>query len=162
MTVLRWVHYLGFKQDKFKKSFYVDGHEHLSQILHWSKFTTEYLTNLEPRSHRWVQIPAYEYQTLISSLPDKDTLLFLGYQFIDPNTGIVMLEFHVDDHRCLQMYASEHCGEFGEKVSVKRPPNSRPVIIFGQDESVFSQFSFNGMQWVGLSGERSILPKKWE
>jgi hypothetical protein len=41
MTVLRWVHYLGFKQDKFKKLFYVDGHEHLSQILHRSKFTTE-------------------------------------------------------------------------------------------------------------------------
>ena len=36
-TVLRWVHYLGFRQDKFKKSFYVDGHEHLSQILHPSK-----------------------------------------------------------------------------------------------------------------------------
>ena len=35
MPVLRWVHYLGFKQDKFKKSFYVDGHEHLSQMLKW-------------------------------------------------------------------------------------------------------------------------------
>ncbi len=96
---------------------------------------------------------------MISSLPDKDTPLSRGYQFIDPNTGIVMLEFHVNDHRCLQMYACEHCGEFGGKVSVRRPPNSRPVIIFGQDESVFSQFSFNGMQWVGPSGERSILPK---
>ena len=70
-----------------------------------------------------------------------------------------MLEFHVDDHRCLQMYACEYCGEFGRKVSVRRPPNSRPVIIFGQDEFVFSQLSFNGMQWVGPSGKRSILPK---
>ena len=159
MPVLRWVNYLGFKQDKFKKLFYVDGHEYMSQILHRRKFTTEYLTNLEPCSHRWVQIPADEYQTLISSLPDKDTPLSRGYQFIDPNTGIVMLEFHVDDHRCLQMYACEHCGEFGGKVSVRRPPNSRPVIIFGQDEFVFSQLSFNGMQWVGPSGKRSILPK---
>jgi hypothetical protein len=75
MTVLRWVHYLGFKQNKFKKWFYVDGDEHLSQILHWSRFTMEYLTNRDPCSHCWVQIAADEYQTLISSLPDKDTPL---------------------------------------------------------------------------------------
>jgi hypothetical protein len=30
MTVLPWVHYLGFKQDNFKKSYYIDGHEHPS------------------------------------------------------------------------------------------------------------------------------------
>jgi hypothetical protein len=55
-TVLRWVHYLGFKQDKMKKSYYVDGHEHEDQKRHWSKFTKKYLTQLEPRSHRWVQM----------------------------------------------------------------------------------------------------------
>ncbi len=47
MTVLLWVHYLGFKQDNFKKSYYVDGHEHPSQIAHRNKFTSKYLTNLD-------------------------------------------------------------------------------------------------------------------
>ena len=51
MTVLCWVHNLEFKQDNFKKSHYVDGHKHPSQIAHRNKFTNEYLTNLETRSH---------------------------------------------------------------------------------------------------------------
>ncbi len=54
MAVLWWVYHLGFKQDKFKKAYYIDGHKHLSQILHRSKFNTKYLTNLKTRSHRWV------------------------------------------------------------------------------------------------------------
>ena len=56
-------------------------------------------------------------------------------------------------------YKNTQLPEFGGTLSVRRPENSRPLIIFGQDESVFSQFSFNGTQWVGLSGKRSILPK---
>jgi hypothetical protein len=48
MTVLRWVHYLGFKQDSFKKSYYIDGHENPSQIAHRNKFTNKYLTNHAP------------------------------------------------------------------------------------------------------------------
>jgi len=151
-TVLRWVHYLGFKQDSFKKSYYVDGHEHPSQIAHRNKFTDEYLTNLEPRSHRWVQIPKDVYVALIASLPTKP--LVRGYEYENE-----MIEFHVDDHECLQEYATHLWPEFGGTHSVRRPENSRPLIIFGQDESVFSQFSFNGKQWVGPSGERSILPK---
>ncbi len=56
-------------------------------------------------------------------------------------------------------YKNTQLPEFGGTLSVRRPENSCPLIIFGQDESVFSQCSFNGTQWVGLSGERSILPK---
>ena len=152
MTVLRWVYYLGFKQDNFKKSYYVDGHEHPSQIAHRNKFTNQYLTDLEPRSHRWVQIPKDVYEATIASLPTRP--LACGYEYENE-----MLEFHVDDHDCLQEYATHLWPEFGGTLSVRHPENSRPLIIFGQDESVFSQFSFNGTQWVGPSGKRSILPK---
>ncbi len=44
-------------------------------------------------------------------------------------------------------------------LSVSSALKIHALIIIGQDESVFSQFSFNGMQWVGPSCERSILPK---
>jgi hypothetical protein len=91
-TVLRWVHYLGFKQDSFKKSYYVNGHEHPNQIAHRTKFTDKYLTKLEPRSHRWVQIPKDVYVALISSLPTKP--LVCGYEY-----GNEMIEFHVDDRK---------------------------------------------------------------
>jgi hypothetical protein len=49
-----------------------------------------------------------------------------------------MIEFHVDDHECLQEYATHLWPEFGCTFSVWRPENSCPQIIFGQDESVFS------------------------
>ncbi len=120
--------------------------------LHRKKFTNEYLTNLELRSHRWVQVPKDVYNALIASLPTKP--LVCGYEYENE-----MLEFHVDDHDCLQEYTTHLWPEFGDTLSVRRPETSRPLIIFGQDESVFSQFSFNGTQWVGPSGERSILPK---
>jgi hypothetical protein len=112
MTVLRWVHYLGIKQDNFKKLYYVDDHEHLSQIAHRNKFTSEYLTNLKPRSHRWVQIPKDVYDDLISLLPTKP--LVCGYKFPNPNSdSMPMLKFHVDDHDCLQEYAAKLWPEFG-------------------------------------------------
>lgn len=44
-------------------------------------------------------------------------------------------------------------------LSVRRDPRRKPIIIFGQDESVFNQYSFNGKQWVGSDGKRAILPK---
>ena len=47
-TVLRWVHYLGFLQDKSKKLYYVDCHEHEAQKEHHSLFTQRYLSDLEP------------------------------------------------------------------------------------------------------------------
>ena len=99
MTVLRWVYYLGFKQDNFKKSYYIDGHEHPSQIAHRNKFTNQYLTNLEPRSHHWVQIPKDVYKATIALLPTRP--LACGYEY---ENGI--LEFHVDAHDCLQEYAT--------------------------------------------------------
>jgi hypothetical protein len=63
-TVLRWVHYLGFSQDKLKKSYYVDGHEHEEQKKHRSQFTQRYLSDLEPRSHRWVQMSVEKAECL--------------------------------------------------------------------------------------------------
>jgi hypothetical protein len=50
-TVLCWVHYLGFSQDKLKKSFYVDNHEHEEQKKHRSQFAQRYLSDLELQSH---------------------------------------------------------------------------------------------------------------
>ncbi len=57
------------------------------------------------------------------------------------------------------MYAAELWPEFGGNISIRCCANSRPLIIFGQDEFIFSQFSFNSTQWVGPSGERLLLPK---
>ena len=55
-------------------------------------------------------------------------------------------------------FANEMYGIYGGNLSVRRPVDSKPLFIFGQDESIFNQFSFGSKQWVGPSGQRSILP----
>jgi hypothetical protein len=37
-----------------------------------------------------------------------------------------------------------YIGPFGGNVSVRCPAGSKPLIIFGQDESIFNQFSHSG------------------
>ena len=74
-TVRRWVHYLGFKRGAMQKTFYVDGREHLEQKKHRSTFTTEYLTRLEPCSHRWIQIEKTKFESIQESLSEGDKIL---------------------------------------------------------------------------------------
>jgi hypothetical protein len=93
------------------------------------------------------------------SLPASYPLLATSHIYTDPDTGDERVEFHVDDHACMQDFANETYGAIGGNVSVHKAPDKRPLIIFGQDESIFNQFLFNSKQWVGPSGERSILPK---
>ena len=42
----------------------VDGHEHPAQREHQQKCTPEYLTELEPRCQRWVQMQKSEFDQL--------------------------------------------------------------------------------------------------
>ena len=37
--------------------------------------------------------------------------------------------------------------------------NMKPIMIIGQDESVFRQYSLVTKQWVGAYGQRALLPK---
>ena len=63
-----------------------------------------------------------------------------------------MIKYHVDSHDCLQIYANEKYQEFVGKVSVCI--SGKPIIIFGQDESLYNQFSFGSSKWVGAYVER--------
>ena len=58
-----------------------------------------------------------------------------------------------------EWYPEEICEEFGGSLSVRKPVGVKPIIVFGQDETVFSQYSFNGQHWVGPGGGRSLFPK---
>ena len=152
-TVLRWLHLMKFKYSTKAKSYMVDGHEHPAQRKHRKWLTREYTMNLERRCHRWVQMTVQEFE----SLPKREEILKKGHSYRGIN-GEEMIEYHVDDHECLQEYACQKYGKFGGNVSV-RMPSGKPLIIFGQDESVFNQFAFGAKQWVGSSGERALLPK---
>jgi hypothetical protein len=83
-----------------------------------------------------------------------------GYTYQEEHTGKEMVEFHVDDYDILQNVAEEMgFGMFGGNLSVRKPAGVKPLMIFGQDESVFNQFLLKSQQWVGPQGQRPLLPK---
>ena len=70
------------------------------------------------------------------------------------------IEFHVDDFQFLHEHAATMgLGSYGGTTSVRKPLDVKPLMIFGQDESVYSQFLFGNRQWVGPQGQRALLPK---
>ena len=60
-----------------------------------------------------------------------------------------MREYHIDTyHKFSHMTTT---------MSVRYPPNSRPVMIVGQDESCFKQYSFSKRCWVGPNGHQEVI-----
>ena len=90
---------------------------------------------------RWAQISKSDFD----NLPKRSEILNNGYTYTGVD-GEAMIELHVDDHYCLQKYANEKYGTFGGNTSVRN--TRKPVIILGQDESMYNQFAFGSKQWV--------------
>ena len=80
-TVLRWMHYLEFSNDKVKKSYYVDGHEKEEQVQRRSKFIKTYLSEIEPFTHRWVQMTLVNFQTMQSLLSKDEQVISSGHKY---------------------------------------------------------------------------------
>jgi hypothetical protein len=157
-TTWRWLRHVGFSYDSRKKSFFVDGHERPNVVFHRNEFCMQYLAKLEPRTYRWVQLTkqAAEQYKVEKKILDDDNH---GYQYLSEE-GFPMVEFHVDDHEFLHDVAEEMgFGLFGGNLSIRKSPDVRPLMIFGQDESAYSQFLFGNRQWVGPKGQRPLLPK---
>jgi hypothetical protein len=100
-----------------------------------------------------------DFEELQSSLSEDgdDKIVNSGYSYAHPVTGDPWIEFHVDDIDIKLI--CDNVGALGGNDSVRIPADSRPLIIFGQDESIFNHFSHSGRQWLGPLGQRSIMPK---
>jgi hypothetical protein len=44
-------------------------------------------------------------------------------------------------------------------TSIRVSTATRPIVIVGQDESVFAQYLLGSKAWVGPKGQRPLLPK---
>ena len=75
---------------------------------------------------------------------EEDLIENVYYKYKDTN-GNSMREYHVDSFETFSSYPLT--------LSVWRNPQLRPIIIIGQDESVFKQHSFGRQCWFGHSGE---------
>ena len=139
LTVLRWMH----------------GHEKEEQVQHRSKFINTYLSEIELFTHRWVQMPLTSYQTVQSLICKDEQVISAGHKYWNNVTNEWWMEFHVDDHN----FENCNIGPYGGNLSVRMPEGCKPIIIFGQDESIFNQFSSRGRQWTGPTGQRAIMLK---
>ena len=80
----------------------------------------------------------------------------VAYQYFD-DAGTLNFEFHVDYCRSKGLHVDGDDAIVVPKMSVRDPPHSKPIEIFGQDESVFSQFLFLPKSWVGPIKERGTF-----
>lgn len=81
-----------------------------------------------------------------------------GFRYMDDSTYEWCREFHVDDHSSLQdLGVTQH--NFGGNLSVRRPPQEKPIISMGQDECIFKQYAHTPKAWTSPEGKRAIIRK---
>jgi hypothetical protein len=115
---------------------------------------SEYLEN-ELRMYRWIKLPL----TVLTDLEEAQEIKIGNrHHYIDLQTSIQMVELHVDSRPSFhtEMNATT---QFGGKLSIRMPLNTRPLICFGQDECIFKQFLFTGKAWISHDGQKPVIPK---
>ena len=147
-----------FTFGNFKKSYYTDKHEDFENIKARNEFTKWYL-EAELRAYRWIQITKAEAEKLEKH--EKNPLDIGSYRReYKNNNGIMCREYHVDVHKSFINYILPEIGKvYGGNRSINFPKGSKPLLILGQDESTFYQFSFGSRCWTGPNGERKLRPK---
>ena len=163
-TAARFLAYAGLKFSDTKKSYYTDRHEDPDNVAHRKQFIEDYF-KIEKLAHRWIQIPIEEAVKLengdgCDSSSEKLMKNVWAFEFVDPVTNKPMREYHIDCFpEGFAKYVKEENKPFGANLSHRFPPNRRPVIIVGQDEAVFKQWSFSKKSWHDHKGSGTLLPK---
>ncbi len=91
-TVYRWLKKLGVSHEPRRKGYYVDGHEKEETIAYRYNFIERYFT-YERRAPRWIQITKEEAYKLEE---EGDIPKGSGFHYNHPETGVPMVEYHVD------------------------------------------------------------------
>jgi hypothetical protein len=157
-TAWRWMRLLGFRYNARKKSFYVDGHEREDVVANRTRFCKKYLTELEPYCNRWVQVSLSEATTM------KNLDVELGHSYFNIIQNEQWIEFHIDYwNRCNDNSREGAQSAQQERIeattSIRGARGARPIMIIGQDESVFAQYLLGSNTWIGPKGQRPLLPK---
>ena len=69
-----------------------------------------------------------------------------------------MIEFH-SDYWNRQKEKNGSTIEAQATTSIRVSSKARPIMIVGQDESVFAQYLLGSKTWIGPNGQRPLLPK---
>ena len=147
---------LGFRYDARRKSFYVDGHERDDVVANRIQFCRNYLTELEPYCNRWIQVSISEAMTI------KALDIGLGHSYFDIVGNEQCIKFHIDYWNRIRGGAAaltRRLEDVKAKTSIRVSSKARPIVIVGQDESVFAQYLLGAKTWIGPKGQRPLLPK---
>jgi hypothetical protein len=69
-------------------------------------------------------------ESIQSSQSANNKLMVTGDKYNNPVTDTECIEFHVDNHGCMQEFANKMYGAYGGNLSVCRPVDSNPLLIF--------------------------------
>jgi hypothetical protein len=134
--------------------YYVDGHEKPETKKYRKMMVSRYLEN-ELQMFRWIQLPLAKIRDLQAP---KEIQIGNGHHYTDPETKIEMDELHVDSHEAFHEKMNSTTS-FGGNLSIRKPPNTNPLICFGQDECLFKKFLFAGKAWTSPDGQTPVIPK---
>ena len=147
-TVHRWMRFLGFKRDRYRKGFYTDNHEREDVVVHRIEYCIQFL-KLEIRAAVWVQLmvtKATELKAANRIMEAND-----GYRF--ERDGVAFAEYHVDDIEDAFSLQELNDNAFGGNVSVRKEPNDKQIMMWGQDEIVSHEKQLSSMTWYGSKGQ---------
>ena len=68
-------------------------------------------------------------------------------------------KYKLDSYRWIHLQSFCDQNKFKRNLSIRRNPSTKPIMMVGQDESIFKQYSFGCKCWVGPGGETQLLPK---
>jgi hypothetical protein len=135
--------YLQFKYSELTASYYTDRHENQENKDDRGIFSPTHF-EYERCAHRWIQITADEAKNLEEEEQDdkkkRRLLKHIAHEYIvvkPDSTVIEMREYHVDSHPAFATYVLEENQKFGGNLSVRKKEHECPVLIIGQDESIY-------------------------
>jgi hypothetical protein len=120
------------------------------------QFCRNYLTELEPYCNRWIQV------SIIEAITIKDLDIGLGHSYFDIVGNEQRIEFHIDYWNRIRGGAgaaalTRRLEDVKATTSIRVSSKARPIIIVGQDESVFAQYLLGAKTWIGPKGQRPLL-----
>ncbi len=152
-TMNNWMNRLHLSFHSRRKTYYVDGHEDPETVAYRKCYLIQYMQD-EFRCYRWLSLTLEEVEDLERSDSNFDRTC--GYEYEKEEQTYI--EFHVDSH----LSFSQRCNtetEFGGYLSVRMPPNVKPIIKIGQDECIFKQFLMSNGKWYLPDGSSKADPK---
>jgi hypothetical protein len=88
----------------------------------------------------------------------KDLDVGFGHCYFDIINNEQRIKFHIDYWN--RAFASTaRPVEIKAATSIRVSSKARPIMIVGQDESVFAQYLLGSKTWIGPKGQRPLLPK---